>query len=802
MVITNLAKDVFRNPWFAFHIYNMSHNFHYLSSKVLLTGIAALVLCTVQATSAQSATVTLRWDANPEPDIAGYRLYYGTASHTYTQAIDVGNSTTATVSNLPAGVIYFALTAYNTTCWGGVWAGCSDFESPFSNEVAYGAPTPTPTPTQLTARVSLPIDTFDNSVAIATVIIKPVVTTNIDPSLNYVGFQGDFTFNETVVTFSTPFVEKAGLTAGNWNVLGNVLPGPGPIRTLRVLAFSNDFMPLSGSGTLFNLRMLRVSSTPGASTPLTWAADPDNFIFIDANLNTHVPDQNNGLITITGALPTPAPVPTPTPLITVSPTTVNFTAVAGGAFPAPQSIQVTTSNGASWNSFDPSPWFDAYPTSGPSGASTTLTPHTEGLVAGTYSQSITFSATGLPDKIVVVNLVVTASLTPTVRDDFNRADGGLGPNWTNSTWGEGLSISGNRVVATSQGVHYWNANTFAADQYSQIRLTGVVGSWSGVFVRGNLSLGPYYMVAVKPDGAYLYSSLSQLAHDGTGWATGDVLRLEVRTVAPSTARLTVYRNGTELFSYDDAERFIASGQPGIGLRVSTGGMSLDDWEGGEGVTSSPPPPNQVAAFSFSEGSGTTTIDNSGSGHNGTLVNGPTWTAGKYGNGLSFDGTNDYVSVANPAGVNLGTSDFTIAAWVKRQVTGVEDNILSKTASGAWVSGGKEFFISGSDNTLAFGSYGVGEVHSTGTITNDGLWHYVTVSFVDSSGTVRLYIDGVLSGTGTLNLPADDGSHAIRIGSNPAGSLMHGALDELRIFNRALSPSEIVSIMGTAIIGGE
>ena len=54
-----------------------------------------------------------------------------------------------------------------------------------------------------------------------------------------------------------------------------------------------------------------------------------------------------------------------------------------------------------------------------------------------------------------------------------------------------------------------------------------------------------------------------------------------------------------------------------------------------------PPPNQVTALSFSEGSGTAAADNSGSGHDGTLVNGPTWTAGKFGNGLSLDGANDY-----------------------------------------------------------------------------------------------------------------------------------------------------------------
>ena len=149
--------------------------------------------------------------------------------------------------------------------------------------------------------VSLPIANFDTSVPINTQIIQPVTTTQIDASLNYVGFQGDFTFNETVCTFPAPFVQAAGLTGGgNWNVTANVLPGSGPIRILRVSAFAQDFVPLNGSGVLYNLRMLRVSSTPGANTPLTWQPDPDNFIFIDGDLNSIVPAQNNGSITVTG----------------------------------------------------------------------------------------------------------------------------------------------------------------------------------------------------------------------------------------------------------------------------------------------------------------------------------------------------------------------------------------------------------------------------------------------------------------------------------------------------------------------
>ena len=128
-----------------------------------------------------------------------------------------------------------------------------------------------------------------------------MVTSAIDPADNLIGFQGDFTFDSTVVTFQVPPVSTAGLTVGNWNVSGNVLPGPGPIRTLRVSAFSNDFTPLSGSGTLYNLNMTRVSSTSGASTPLTWAAPPDNFIFIDFNLDSYAPGSTPpGSITIQG----------------------------------------------------------------------------------------------------------------------------------------------------------------------------------------------------------------------------------------------------------------------------------------------------------------------------------------------------------------------------------------------------------------------------------------------------------------------------------------------------------------------
>jgi hypothetical protein len=135
------------------------------------------------------------------------------------------------------------------------------------------------------ATVALPNAAVDQS---KSDFIAAVTTSEIDATNKLVGFQGDFSFDERMVTFQDPPVQNAGLTAGDWNVSGNVLPEAGPIKTLRISAFSLDFTPLSGSGTLFELKMTRVSET-AEITQLLWVAPP-NFVFIDADLNTHKPD--------------------------------------------------------------------------------------------------------------------------------------------------------------------------------------------------------------------------------------------------------------------------------------------------------------------------------------------------------------------------------------------------------------------------------------------------------------------------------------------------------------------------------
>jgi hypothetical protein len=82
-----------------------------------------------------NAQVTLEWDADPEPDVIGYRLYYGVTGGEYTDAIDAGNVTSAAVPDLTVGeTYYFAVTAYNA--WG--------IESLYSNEVSVTVTEPPP----------------------------------------------------------------------------------------------------------------------------------------------------------------------------------------------------------------------------------------------------------------------------------------------------------------------------------------------------------------------------------------------------------------------------------------------------------------------------------------------------------------------------------------------------------------------------------------------------------------------------------------------------------------------------------
>jgi hypothetical protein len=211
----------------------------------------------------------------------------------------------------------------------------------------------------------------------------------------------------------------------------------------------------------------------------------------------------------------------------------------------------------------------------------------------------------------------------------------------------------------------------------------------------------------------------------------------------------------------------------------------------------------TAGYSFTEGSGTTTADTSGNNISGTLVNGPTWTTGHSGNALQFDGVNDYVSLGNSATLPMGGS-FTVSAWVNESGNPADDGeILSKA-----------------DGTLQFKSspdtgnrtFGIGFTNTTGsniqryssTVRSLNTWYYVTGVYNSATPSLDIYVNGVLdNGTlsGTIPTSRNASSANFEIGRRADfGLYLNGKIDDLRIYNRALSLAEIQSDMNTPVGG--
>jgi hypothetical protein len=118
--LTNIQQGVYRMRVLVLYAVSVTTAFVWGSTMVkkqFWTFLFSLcVMFVLFPNAGHSAHVTLAWDPNREPDIAGYRIYYGTGSRVYNWFVDVGNDTNHTITGLPDGSnIYFAATAYSTS---------------------------------------------------------------------------------------------------------------------------------------------------------------------------------------------------------------------------------------------------------------------------------------------------------------------------------------------------------------------------------------------------------------------------------------------------------------------------------------------------------------------------------------------------------------------------------------------------------------------------------------------------------------------------------------------------------------
>ena len=203
------------------------------------------------------------------------------------------------------------------------------------------------------------------------------------------------------------------------------------------------------------------------------------------------------------------------------------------------------------------------------------------------------------------------------------------------------------------------------------------------------------------------------------------------------------------------------------------------------------------------GSGNTWVDRSGYGRHGTLTNGPLWTLGEGGkrNAVEFDGSNDYVDFNNTSNPLLSaTGDWTIAVWANTSTIATGEAELFGQYIAAASNGRLLLRRSGSKWVLFLGNTAtLGTVSVTGTTTIVvGQWYHVIARRIGN--TFTLYVNGNQDATNTDGSTRSiwQGGSMLGLRTNVAtayNDLPHvdkfkGRLDDVRVYNRALSEAEI------------
>src|SRR5206468_3437394 len=182
-------------------------------------------------------------------------------------------------------------------------------------------------------------------------------------------------------------------------------------------------------------------------------------------------------------------------------------------------------------------------------------------------------------------------------------------------------------------------------------------------------------------------------------------------------------------------------------------------------------------------------DSSGNGNTATLVNGPLWTAGKVGNALYFDGIDDNLTVPDSNSLDLSSS-FTLSAWVNPVSTFTDfRSILVKNY--------KYYLYASVAGYCGDGSPlgGFSEVTNQTVCQPSPLpanaWTYLALSY--NGSTLTLYRDGISVATSNATGALSATTGTLQIGANQFGEYFKGLIDEVRIYKRALTDTEIQAI---------
>ncbi len=352
----------------------------------------------------------------------------------------------------------------------------------------------------------------------------------------------------------------------------------------------------------------------------------------------------------------------------------------------------------------------------------------------------------------------------------------------------GLTVSNyTSTTSLSDGTYYWRVR--ARDGSSNVASDGYPGNpsaWSAPWIitinTGNFPSAPTGVTANAGDGqaTISWNTVSGATSYNIYWSTTSGVTKTTGTkitgtISPYTH--TGLTNGTTYYyvitavnSYGES----SESSPSVSATpqaVSTSGL--------------------IAYYPFSGNAN----DASGNGYNGT-VNGAALTADRFGNAnsaYSFNGTNNYISLSNTSALNFTSGGFSLAAWVNFTADNNDVMIIAKHipyyGNGYFLGVGHTGYPSNVFNFFVDSDIRL----KTAETYNDGKWHFV--AGVYDGTTQYLYVDGVLKGSQQRTY-SNTNNIDITIGGLVGNSYFNGLIDDVRIYSRAISDSEIQTIINS------
>jgi hypothetical protein len=202
-------------------------------------------------------------------------------------------------------------------------------------------------------------------------------------------------------------------------------------------------------------------------------------------------------------------------------------------------------------------------------------------------------------------------------------------------------------------------------------------------------------------------------------------------------------------------------------------------------------PTLVGWWKFDEGSGTTANDSSGNENHGTFNGDPQWVNGKFGKALKFDGGSDYLDVPDSDSLDINGDQLSIVAWINGESWSLAKHIVRKIADEA--ASPIYVFRVQPDQVRAILSTSAGNTTIQGaTVLPTNEWVHVALAY--DGGEARIYVNGELDVSSNVSGEITQSNNELRIGLGDPAGYFHGTIDDVRIYNKALTQEGIQAIM--------